>query len=521
MALLTMCFWAEASPRSMERSRRNLSGSIAVGEEKVNIRMGYSLPDDAILESGLGLALERASVGSLYFRMDSKDYVAFLGTGKANEGAALKTKPYSEPQASSRGLWLAGDGEKGDALLFGFGTEGIALFVLTEPSILEANDMAKASSIAATLDRSFRSAGIEFSAGREPFSVAISASLSDKPSEASGDGWRAGTFYSPGSASFAVSSSARLRLGDFKAGAWMSGSVGYLEPPGLAASLDWAFGRKLGGGGPSSPSISIGAFVFGSAKSYRTASGEPPLHDFLADARASFSADPWTIAARFMVGSFLEGTFPSGKRPVLGDDVSPMSELLWLWRTDLVRAAIDLGYDAIRLAARFSVDGGGPRNASLVLSRNPVPGGTRRLVFKAAAKASFSRSREEGGNDEEASDEGEDLADSEGLSFGDWLTQGLDGDLRFRSAGGECGLQWMGSRLRRWLEGGSAKIGVSVKNVDRKYSFFVSGELVQKLLLFTNWELSLAVKSPEGGYALDRMPDRLPCLKMEFVIAGR
>jgi hypothetical protein len=446
-----------------------------------------------------------------------------LGSGKAGDGMALKSKPYSFIQTSSDSLWFSCDEGGKNSLLFGFGSRWLKLFVRAVPKSTqdEADADAGAGSLSRMFDESFRGAGIELSKAVEALSIAISASMSDRPDEASGDGWRAGASFSPGSAFFTIASAARITVGNSQAGGWISGSAGYLEYPGLAASLDWDFRKTIDILGPSLRSIGLDFSVFASGRHFRTASGEVPLYDFCIDAKASIKGRAWDFAARIMAGSLPEEAGSGGKRALIRGDLAAAEKLLWLWRTDVLNIAVDAGAGAFGFAARLSSDAGGWRKASFSIRHSQPPVNSRRLTFMAAGKLSFSRSGIAEGEDDDlaAAENDDDFPQNGGLPPQEWLIEDPGEGLRLRSIVGEYGLRWKDSALRSWLGQGSAKIGVSVKKTDSLFSFSASGELAQKILVFGNLAVTLILKSPEGGYALDALPARFPSLTLGFSTA--
>lgn len=525
LLFFAVCGDIQGLPRSKGAPRQSLSGKISIGEKEVIAEIEYSLSEAFGLACGMGLAIDESSVSSPYIKYSSPDYVAFLGSGKAGDGMALKLKPYSVTRPYSDSLCFACDEGVKDSLLFGFGSGWLKLFVLAVPKSIqdEADVHDNASNLSRLFSESFRCAGVELSRAAENLSFAFSASLSDRPAEASGDGWRAGVSFIPGSTFFTLASAARMASGNSQAGIWISGSAGYLENPGLAASLDWSSKTPINVLGSNPASIGVNFSVFASSQSYRTASGEVPLYDFCADAKASIKGQSWDFAARIMAGSLSEDASPCGKQALISGDLKATEALLWLWRTDLLSIAADAGFGAVGFAARFYADAGGWRSGSLTLRYSQLPVHSRPLTFLAAGKLSFSRNGIAEDEDDypattEADDE-EDIAGSGGLSLREWLTKGPVDGIRLRSVGSECGLRWKDSVSRTWLGQGSVKIGVSAKRADSLFSFSASGELAQKILVLGNLAVTLILKSPEGGYALDALPTRFPNLTLGFSTA--
>ncbi len=525
LLFFAVCGDIKGLPRSAEASRLSLSGKISIDEEEVIAKIEYSLPEAIKLACGVGLILDEATVSSPHLTYSSKDYVAFWGSGKTKDSMALKVKPYSVVSAPSDSLWFACEEGAKNSLLFGFGSGWLKIFVLAVPKSIQSevsvdsDSDANASASSRMFNESFRAAGIELSKTAETLSFAFSASLADRPAEVSGDGWRAGASFTPGSTFFTLASAARMALGNSRAGAWVSGSAGYLGNPGLAASLDWAYGRPIKVFGSNLASIGTSFSVFASSRPYRTVSGEASLYDFLADAKASIKGQAWNFTARIMAGSLSEDDSSSGKQALIREDLRAVEALLWLWRTDLLSVAVDAGLGAFSLASRLSADAGGWRSGSLSLRYSQTPVDSHRLTFRAAGKLSFSRN----GVDEDATatenDDEEDFAESGGLSPLEWLTNSAGDSISLRSIGGECGLRWVDSASGTWLGQGSVKIGVSAKRTDSLFSFSISGELTQKILVLGNLAVTLALKSPEGGYALDALPARFPSLTMGFSTA--
>lgn len=517
-AFLLIGLDTEGSPQ------REIALNVSMSEGTASSNLSFSFGETSAVEAGFSTSLAELAARNVYMTVDSQDYSTFVGNGKATDGFALRLKPYGRIVTSTSSLWTKGDAKEGSSLLFGFGASGVRFFVAAEP---ESGDGQGASMpIGERLGAIFRCSGMEIGTGTKPFSCALSASVADRPGEASGDGWSSGSSAKAGSTLFTLSSAAKLAGDGFNAGVWGSGSAGFFERPGVAGAIDvavkfpllMAAGRKSLGVDRSFDDsfLFLSAFLSGSSSGYRTPSGESSLYDFFAEAAVSFRVEALTLAAGIAAGSFSEGKTGAASRLIDESSASSLKMLLWLWRTEMARVSLDLGYAPFSLAGRLLADSRGLHRGTLALRFKPHPSKGSGLAFGASAGASFARS---GASDEEDDEDDEDdelgsQADS-AIAIGDWWEEGFAGDLELRSCSIEGSLGWNGGKEGGRFRRGTLDFALSRKKVDDRIAFSVSCAISQGFRLFGTLDMSIAIKSPEGGYALDAIPQKLPCLSIE------
>ena len=511
-AFLLIGFDTEGSPQ------REIALNVSMGEGTASSNLSFSFGETSAVEAGFSTSLAELAARNLYMTVDSQDYSTFVGNGKATDGFALRLEPYGRIVTSTSSLWTKGDAKEGSSLLFGFGASGVRFFVAAEPK--SADGQGASMPVGERLGAIFRCSGMEIGRDTKPFSYALSASVADRPGKASGDGWSSGGSAKAGSTLFTLSSAAKLAGDGFNAGVWGSGSAGFFERPGIAGAIDLAVkfpllmaaGRKSLGVDRSFDDsfLFLSVFLSGSSSGYRTPSGEPSLYDFFAEAAVSFRVEALTLAAGIAAGSFSEGKTGAASRLIDESSASSLKMLLWLWRTEMARVSLDLGYAPFSLAGHLLADSRGLRRGTLALRFKLHPDKRSGLAFGASAGASFARS---GASDEEDDELGS-QADS-AIAIGDWWEEGFAGDLELRSCSIEGSLGWNGGKEGGRFRRGTLDFGLSRKKVDDRIAFSVSCAITQGFRLFGTLDMSIAIKSPEGGYALDAIPQKLPCLSIE------
>lgn len=488
------------------------SGSLSIGGGSAGIRLGAPISASAAAECAFETGLDVFSVSNPYFRIDGQEFGVFAGRGRPNDWIALKDKPYRNSQGSARSLWSPQSGETGSSLLFGLSSGGVGFFTLAEA--MDAAEERAPASPKETMEASFRLAGLQVAAGAGGFSGAAAASLARSPAEASGDGWRPGKAFSPADSVFGIASSARIRQEEAQAGLWIGASAGYLDTPGLAAALDGGFEIPMGRGALRDRSLMrLKIFIFGCGSVYRTPLGNPPLYDFAFDAEVALRANSFVLIAGLSMYSQSDEESSGNIHLLREHGISMLDRLFWLWRTDAVRAALDLSLDAWSLAGMVSADVGGLRGGSIVLRYAPDPGGPTGAAFGTACRAAFSRSGRAGEDDKEGEYDDED--DIDGSMAANWLEDSLAGGIDLSSIKFECSLKWGKSRPKIQIRTGRAALTLAAKKTEDDVRFFVAVELRQTFHLFDQMELSLAVKTPSGGYALDSAPAKWPNFTVE------
>jgi hypothetical protein len=399
--------------------------------------------------------------------------------------------------------------------------------MLCEPD----NAMARESpaDLPAILEESFRFGGLEYAEQFGEFSVGIAASMADRPRTVSGDGWRAGESFEPGSTHFVISSAASVKRQGILAGAWASGCGGYLESPGWAGSLD--FEAKFA---PQNAKLtsSLNTFIFGSGAAYISPEGEIALYDFLVDAQASIRIEPWSLTVRGMAGSLADPGITAGKRPLMKAGIPVFVLLPRLWQVDLLKSSLDLGFDVFTLAVRLTADEYGLKNGSLslrcadMIGDAPIRGassaGSSHPVIGTAFSARLARTGDTsvdaaGGIDEEIDEESTMGSETQSMPGPD-ARRNPDG-LHLGSIGFECSVGWKGVE-DGIFRNGKVQFLLSSKTDEEKPVFVLSGSIVQKFRIGNASEISVSVKCPQGSYSLDAIPQAFPLLVLECSIKG-
>jgi len=468
-------------------------------------------------ESGMFMSLDGFRIGGAHFSADLGDGEMFLGSGTIEGGFALRTKPYTERTTIPIKPWTAKRGQASGSQIFGTTWGGLAFFMLCEPG--SAMERVSEVTLPVILQESFRFGGLEYTERFGEFSAGIAASLTDRPREAPGDGWRAGESFEHGSTHFVLSSAASREKGGILAGTWASVCGGYLESPGWAASLDFEAGIAPEN---ARAALSINAFFFGSNPAYKSHEGESALYDFLADAQASIRIKPWKLAARCAIASLTDPRSGAGRRPRLKAAV-PVFELYpWLWRTDLLKSSLDLVLDVFTLGARLAADEYGLENGSISLRCADlawkVAKGAASPTIGAAISARFARSDDSIGDafGGTGDTEGQGVIMDSGIPSMPGQASGLYPErLHLGSIDFECGIGWKGS-ANSGVRNGKAQILISSKMGAEESVLIMKGSIAQKFRLCASGELSILMKCPKDGYSLDVSPHELPLLELEF-----
>ncbi len=77
-------------------------------------------------------------------------------------------------------------------------------------------------------------------------------------------------------------------------------------------------------------------------------------------------------------------------------------------------------------------------------------------------------------------------------------------------------LSWRSAVLGQALQRGNLVISIGADWSDGEAGFSTSFRLSQTFRVSSRLDIALALKSPEGGYALDAVPCEFPCIAVEF-----
>ena len=511
-AFILISFFVEGETRIGASAKASVEG------EKANMRLRYDMGRNVSAEAGIAFFISNkepenlARLRDLFARVESEDFSFFVGAGKMNDWAALRAKPHASLLFSSGAPWSAEDSGQGNSFLLGLGMKGLRFIAATEAE--NSADQDKTRTVEEALKEAFRFGGIQIEAEGGAGSWAVSMSIADTPRKVSGDGWRPGASFSPGSTLISLAAAAAFAARDFSAGLWAAGSTGYFECPGLSialelASSDW---QLLLGKASQSAVIGANALIFGSSRGFRTALGKLPIYDFFADMKASLKFSHFSIAARTVFGSLPDDQSSEGGRLWREGGIPPLKALLWLWRTDRAKAALDLGFLSFSLQALALADSGGFRSGSAALRFAQPSDQDKLFSINASFKAAFLR-------EDVLTDEGDELGIEEEMenSLDSWSFESLAaGNPTLRSIDVEGSLKWKGTNPNGWLQRGSFGLAVSADWEDGQVAYAVSFDASQIFRISPRMELTIAIKSPEGGYSLDVPPAAFPSVSAEF-----
>jgi hypothetical protein len=486
--------------------------SIALEGDQASLLCDYSPSRDFSAAMGLSAFLSKPGFGGAFARLDAKDCVAFAGKGTMNDWRALKAKPSARVLAPNKVPWSKESDAQGSSLLFGLGTNWLRCVAIGEPG--DAADLADLSAVGEALHAMFRFGGVEIAAQGLSGTIALAAGIADSPRGKSGEGWRAGSHFRPGSSSLTLATMASTSVGKLDAGAWVSASAGYFQRPGIAFAIELALGDvPLCGEKAKRPTTArASAFLCGSSQAYRTMSGDLAPYDCLADLNVAIERKMISLAIKASLYSLPEAKSSWSGRALRKLGVSPLQTLLWLWRTDLAKGALELRILASSLTAQAIADSQGFRSASIAFGYAESGEKASPLSISASLKAAFSRENVDVDEDEKLGG-----ADESELEAGTWLMDTLAaGALELRSIDLKCGMSWRSAGLGRVLQSGSLALGIGADWIEGEAGFSASFALSQTLRLSPRLDLLFALKSPEGGYALDVLPNVFPRLAVEL-----
>ena len=486
--------------------------SLALEGDEASLLCDVSPARDFSAEAGLSAFLSKPVLGGTFARFDAKECVAFAGKGTMNDWRALKSKPSARVLAPNNAPWSTGSAAQGSPLLFGLGTNWLRCVATSEPA--EGADLAGLSAVGEALHAMFRFGGVEIAAQGPSGTIALAAGIADSPRGKLGEGWRAGTRFQPGSSSLNFAAMASMSAGKLDAGAWLSASAGYFQSPGLAFAIELASGElRLSGEETKRPTTASASLFFsGSGQEYRTISGDIAPYDCLADLQVAIGRKPISFAIRALLYSLPEAKSAWCGRALRKAWVSPLQTLLWFWKTDLAKGALDLRILSCSLAAQALADFRGVRSASIAFGYAESDDKVSLFSINASLKAAFSRADVDADEDEKLGG-----ADESELEAGTWLIDTFAaGALELRSIDFKCGMGWRNAGLGRALRSGSLTLGIGVDWIEGDAGFSASFALSQTFRLSPRLDLLFALKSPEGGYALDVLPKVFPRLAAEL-----
>ncbi|MFA5851827.1 MAG: hypothetical protein WC820_03965 [Spirochaetales bacterium] len=506
LALASACAFAEALPRSEAKA------SIAIEGNEARALFDFSHESDFAAAAGTSTAMSKPALGSSFALLDAKDCLAFIGNGKMNDWLALKSKPNARILVLKSAPWSREDGVLGNSLLFALGTKWLRFITIAEPG--NGADQENRSAVSSALQTTFRFGGMEIAVKGVSSSLAFAAGIADAPREELGEGWRAGTSFCPGSLLFTLASAATYSVEKLGAGAWLSGSAGYFESPGIAFAIEIATrDLKLGWGQSAHPAV-VGASVFlgGSSQAYRTISGKSSPYDCFADLKVSLERGPLTFAMRALLYSLPENESSWSGRFLRNESLSPLQTLLWLWRTDIAKGSWELRILSYFLSAQALADPQGFRSASFAFGYAESADKASLFSINASFKIAFSR-------EDASADEDEKLGSPEESESIDkvWQIDNFAADgLKPRSIDLQCGLSWRTAATGRVLQRGSLAGAIRADWSESQTGFSASFRIFQAFRASSRLDIALALKSPEGGYALGAVPNEFPCIAVEF-----
>lgn len=493
------------------------SASIAFGEGELGIDFrvkGFGMSTAA----GLRLAIPELEPGAPYAEIENDACAAFVGTGRFQDGRAIRSMPASQARIGAAALWSRAS-KNGEALsVFGIAASGLRFVVLAEPQDGEGASVEDPAEGGGDDDayKRFRFCGAEGGAVLgDRCAIDGGLSIASKPGEDSGEGWRRGAARKPAtsvlSAAIAARYAGRIAGCPVETDGWLSCDAGSLVEPGAALSLRLDAGASSG----LSPSVSLG--IFAASGRFLTALAEPPSRDFFADAKIDFRAGP----LRFSIGSTAASLYGNGSgRLVKAEGLSPINRLLWQWRVDMATFSIDAGLGPLVFRARGSADSGGPKDGVLALRMAPPELGERGFrgadgasgasfpEFSGCLTARFARAAAAADDEEDDESGWNDEEDDEYAAVESSLA-----DFALRSLRGEGSVSWNPPKDGLFGKGG-ATMALAGRLADGSWTIALSGSLSQSFAIAPGIEIALGIRTPSGGYSLDAAPDELPRISL-------
>ena len=498
--------FAAASPWIGAKASFALEGDVA------SVHCSFSPAKDFSGATGLSAFLSKPGFGGEFARLDAKECWAFAGKGRMNDWRALKSKPSARVLAPNTAACSMENAAQGSSLLFGLGTNWFRCVAIGESG--EGADLAGPSAVGEALRAMLRFGGVEIAAQGPSGTIALAAGIADNPRGELAEGWRPGARFQPGSSSLTFATMASMSAEKLEAGAWVSASAGYFQSPGIAFAIECASGElRLGPEKTKRPtSARTSVFLCGSSQEYRTMSGDLAPYDSLADLNLALDRKPISFALRALLYSLPEAESSWNGRSLKKEKVSRIQTLLWMWRTDLAKAALELRILPCSLAAQAIADVQGFRSASITIGYAESSEKPSLFSISASLKAAFSRENVEADEDEKLGSPEE----SE-IKTGTWLIDTFAADaLELRSIDLKFGMVWRSADAVRVLRRGNLALGIGADWLDGKAGFSASFALSQVFRLSPRLDILLSLKSPEGGYALDAWPKEFPCLAAEL-----
>ena len=489
-----------------------VSGKVSIKDGMARINLGFSPRKGVSVHSSLAIAAPGFMPGSLGLQYESEALKVFCGPGELKNGLSLRTKPYARVFPEAGTPWSQAGVLSGNSLLFGFKTGNFTFVAKGEE---EKPGKQSGGGPGPTVDvdpaSSFRFSGFEWAGRSDAARASFSGYIAGLPEASFGGSWRPYADPDTGGTIFGLAAASWARGGALGFGIWLAASAGYREEPGWACSAEMGFPENLENSGrPQTDSpFAAGLYAYAASPEYRSAMGEVPLYDFLADMSATFRFRALAVSARVASYSLSSAKGAGEATRLLRDEAKPLERLLWVWRKDLLRAGLDIVFSRCALTARASLDGAGVERCSVAL-RNEMPFDRPfRAVLIASADLAFSA---DGAEEADGGEENEE-DDFEGkFSAPRLIGRPARRELGFSSFKGGLSLSWESRGKVTSLGKGEVSLSVSAKEKDNSHVFSASAGISRAFNIGGLTSVSVAVKTPEKGYVLWETPRVLPSL---------
>jgi hypothetical protein len=471
--------------------------------------IAFRFAAEGILESALRIEGEDHLFRIPYSRIKSDKFDFFIGRADIGQGRALRKSPTAQVPASPGSLWSANAESATAGLLTGLRRGAFSLFALFDSdSVLDLGKLGPGFEVP---ELSFTAAAIEVAARRGDLSWALGSGAALGEGKASPDGWRSNSsLYEPALQAFSAAASAALSLKGLSLDLWSDLSLGSLLPPGWAGALEFrsaSSGIRNNGLG-----LGLNFKAYACSASYRNYLLEKPSLDCAFKGELSLKLKGFSVCA--CLSSASPWREPEGYGLRLMKDHAIRSAL-WRWRTETLAGSLGLALGVWDFSATVKLDREGLAAFDLGLRYEGPSRAETKPRLNAAAQFylldTASPQDEESDSGMFATDEADWMGgESAGLSR---IASSM-GSLAFHRLKLGAGLGWGSSD-----KPGMAALSLAASAKDDGVGLCIGGEFSQSLRIGSRCVLGLSLAAPAGGYALDRWPEAMPTITVDFTMS--
>ncbi len=506
-----LCFcWllacGNASSQSLGEEVFKLESSMEGDDFETSI--AYRFLAESILESALRIEGQGSLFRIPYSRIKSDTLDFFIGRADIGQGRALRKSPTAQVPASPGALWSANAESLTASLLTGFHRGAFSLFALFDSDSVI--NLGKVGPDFKSPELSFKAAAIEVAARTGGLSWAFGSGAALGEGRASPDGWRSNnSLYEPASQSFSAAASAALFLKGLSLDLWSDLSLGSLIPPGWAGSVEFRWGS--GGIRNDGPGLSFAFKVYACSASYRNYLLEKPSLDCALKGEFSLKLKKFSVCASLASAS--PRREPEGYGLRLMKD-SAISSALWRWRAETLVGGLGLALGIWDFSAKVKLDREGFAALDLGLRyEGKSRAGAQPRLNVAAQFYLLDIASPQDDNIDSGMFATDEVGWMGGESAGSSRIASSMGSLAFHRLKLEAGLGWGSSDKL-----GRAALSLTASAKDDGIGFKIGGEFSQSLGIGSRCSLGLTVAAPSGGYSLDRWPEIMPTISVDFAV---